>query len=169
METMVRFLNYSPLLQRRTDRFPCAASYHYYDPSSSILRQCNEWVNFSSFLARCIASGINDSYKDGYELLKININEALEKDHPPGIYRDCWIMVAAQYILLAGEAIYKQMISSAVKGSDSERRGLDKWRLWANMFGKRADEEDSKSEANSAAFAAYQKMVSLHPELFLVS
>ncbi|KAL1970741.1 hypothetical protein VTN77DRAFT_2575 [Rasamsonia byssochlamydoides] len=37
---------------------------HYGASSSTWKQQCDEWVNFSSFLARCIESGVNDHYED---------------------------------------------------------------------------------------------------------
>jgi Protein of unknown function (DUF3632) len=127
-------------------------------------------VNFSSFVARCIESGINDKCPGRCEFSRFDIVEALEKPLPPGVIRDSWVMVAAQYILLAGRVIDEEFFKIPAKGNISEWWGRGRWRLWARRFKTIAnDMEDKGSELNSAINKVYKKMISFHPEEFFVS
>jgi Protein of unknown function (DUF3632) len=75
---------------------------HGGDGKYSFQELCDQWVNFSCFLARCIQAGLNGNYENPCKHPCIDIPEALEQDLPPGPKRDCKVMVAAQYILVAG-------------------------------------------------------------------
>jgi Protein of unknown function (DUF3632) len=120
------------------------------DSSPTWKLDLDKWVNFSSFLARCIEAGLNDHHKYPCEHFELDISEFLEHDFPPGTYRDCWVMIAAQYILLAGRTIRKHIAG-----------GLQKWQQLANRFKEIADEGDKESESNLAINGAYEKMASL--------
>jgi Protein of unknown function (DUF3632) len=123
----------------------------------------DEWVNLSSFLARCIESGIDDNNQNSCRCAGFDIINALEKPLRPSVYRDRRVMVAAQHILLAGRVIYEWLIKTTVKG-------LEEWRLWAIRFRALADDmEDKESELKSATKQAYEKVVSLHPDVFFIS
>jgi Protein of unknown function (DUF3632) len=101
-------------------------------------------VNFSSYLARCLQAGLNDNYPNGFKHASIDIREALDEKSPPGPGRDSQVMVAAQYILLAGEKIAGECVMKHVKGF-----GLDEWNRWAERLG-----EISRKESNNTALAA---------------
>ncbi len=129
-------------------------------------------MNFSAFLARCIESGLDDHYENRCKYPGYDIPEGLEKYLQPGYKKDCRVMVAAQYILLAGRAIFEAFVKKPTKGSNSEKWGLEKWKLWASKFKEIAREYDREYEGeDKRALAAittkaYEEMVSFYPELF---
>ena len=124
-------------------------------------------MNFSAFLARCIESGVSKRYEDRCKYAVIDIGKGIEKDLKPGITRDCRVMVASQYVLLAGRVVYEEIVAK-MKGKDREKWGLDKWSLWGRKFKElaREYEEIGNPGLASATKQAYEKMVSFHPSLF---
>lgn len=72
-------------------------------------------------------------------------------------------MVAAQYILIAGEAIKSQFNDP----EDSEE-GWNKacWRLWAEQFQGASSWDRVEAQTKEAAQQAHYQMVALWPELF---
>lgn len=128
------------------------------DDTYSFPEICDQWVNFSSFLAHCIGAGLNDNYPDGCKHPIIDIPHGLEQDQPPGLKRDCRVMVAAQYILLAG----RKLADESFKWPD----GADKWRRWAGKLEEISKEEGDNTSLASAAREVHQYMVSLRPEIF---
>ena len=125
-------------------------------------------MNFSAFLARCIESGLDDHYENRCKYPGNDIPEGLEKRLQPGYKKDCRVMVAAQYILLAGRAVFEDFVQKPTKGSDAEKWGVDKWKLWANKFKEIAREYEGEDEPALASTTkmAYEEMVSFYPELF---
>lgn len=70
------------------------------------------------------------------------------------------VMVAAQYILLAGRRIAEDCFTKPVKGF-----GLDKWRRWADRLEEISrQEEGGNTGLASATKEAHEYMLSLQPE-----
>ena len=120
-------------------------------------------MNFSSFVARCTEARIDEHFPDFIKYARLDVPEGLEKEMSPGLKRDTRVMVAAQYILLAGHVIDEELVQKPTKKRKSY--GLEKWKLWAGKLQELAREELA-SEVKDAVVEARQKMVSLHPELF---
>lgn len=117
-------------------------------------------MNFSGFLARCIQAGLNNNYPDGLRYPSIDIREGLAQDLPSGPRRDCKVMVAAQYILLAGRMIAEDCLKKPVKGF-----GLDEWRHWAERLEAISRQEEGVNPGlASATTEAHQFMLSLLAE-----
>lgn len=88
----------------------------------------------------------------------IDISHGLDdKDRPQGLKRDCQVMVAAQYILLAGGTLAKNCFQA------------DEWRRWAEKLKEISKEEGVNTRLASATEEAYKYMVSLHPAVFSAS
>lgn len=70
-------------------------------------QSCIEWINLSAFYARCIAADIDDHDKNSRKFPDVEICEALESDYDstPGIDTDFRVLIAARYIIVAGEKI----------------------------------------------------------------
>lgn len=85
------------------------------------------------------------------------MSDALDEDLPHGPKRDCTVMVAAQYIVLAGGTLTKNCYDN------------DEWRRMAEKLKDIPKEEGSNIRLASATDEAHKYMVSLHPEIFLAS
>ena len=125
-------------------------------------RKCDEWINVSAFFAR---NGIDQKYEPSCKYPSFDIPEGLEEIIPNQTVRDCKVMVAAQYILIAGPGIYEDFIIRP-KGSRTGQWGLDKWPLWACKFKEVAEKGDLSSDVQAAALEARAVMISLHPDPF---
>ncbi|KAK7990493.1 hypothetical protein PG990_014773 [Apiospora arundinis] len=101
---------------------------HPYDPEDpSSRKSLEEWVNFSTFLARCIKSGLLDKFDGWGRYPAVEIRKALEENPGQGPRRDCLVMVAAQYLLVAGNKIHHQFVDQYAIGSQERQRGLEAW------------------------------------------
>lgn len=134
------------------------------DGESSFRTVCDEWVNFSSFLARCIEAGLLDHLDNRCRYPSIDIPHGLEKDLPRGPMRDCKVMTAAQYFLLAGRTLADDCFKESAPGLAPE-----KWRVWAGKLGEISRQEGSNNRLASATEEARNHMVSLRPESSLAS
>ncbi|KAI2006423.1 hypothetical protein LOZ50_003148 [Ophidiomyces ophidiicola] len=150
----------------------------YINKKSKEKEQCSQLVNFTAFLARAIEAGISrenpdfgqfawgdvsDGLEEGIPLGEIYYQQAL----PEGIRRDTGVMMAAQYFILATDALNRMMV---FEGSERTRAwGRFKWTFWAGTFGDlaRGERGELGADARREAFKAHQKMVALHPEFFL--
>lgn len=142
-----------------SDGTPAAAA-----ASSEWKEQCDEWVNFSSFLARCIQARVDDQILPISKYPRINIADGLDVHMQPGIKRDSRVMIAAQYILLAGPALDEGLIQDP----KAYATGVVQWQSWARRF-KELAEMELASEVKAAVIEARKKLISLRPELFSVS
>ena len=122
-------------------------------------------MNFSSFLARCLDSGLLDRYPNWTKYPICDIPKGLEIDLLPGPKRDCKILVSAQYITLAGTAVYADDVAALEEGSGAKKRGWDVWKLWAEKLGQISTNQDERPEVKEAASKALAKMISLSPDL----
>ncbi|KAK2753931.1 hypothetical protein FQN54_007290 [Arachnomyces sp. PD_36] len=128
-------------------------------------QHCDEWLNFSSFLARCIQVRIDDHVLVISKYPRMNIEDGLGTYIDDSIRRSCWVMVAAQYVLLAGPVLREEFIQSP----SSPDWGIDKWKFWAKRFGEVGSGRGLAPEVKEAALEARRKMILLKPELFTVS
>lgn len=121
-------------------------------------------VNFSAFLARCSASGLDKSYPERIPYPSRDLGIALEETVKPGLKRDYVILAAAQYILLADRTLYEDLIGGAAEGSKTKIWGLSKWPLWTRKFAEAAVEyeESGKTELAAATKKASEMMASHH-------
>ena len=104
---------------------------------------CDQWVNFSAFLARCTASGLDRNYEDPIPYPSRDLENALEENHGPGLKRDYTILAAAE-------------------GSKRKTWGLKKWPLWNRKFAEAAAEYEAngRTELAAATKKANEKMAS---------
>ena len=120
-------------------------------------KACDEFLNFSCFLARYLEAGLMDESPDRCKYSGIDVREALDHDLPQGPLRDCQLMVAAQHILLAGRVLAEECFYQSIKGF-----GPDKWRRWAAKLEEISRREREKNESlASAAKDAHEYMLSL--------
>ena len=80
-------------------------------------------MNFSSFLARCIQARIDDHILHISKYPRIDIADGLDDYINPGVKRDSRVMIAAQYILLAGSVLDEEFIQNPKACST----GVVKW------------------------------------------
>ncbi|ESZ96479.1 hypothetical protein SBOR_3101 [Sclerotinia borealis F-4128] len=82
-----------------------------YKTQDEYTQGCIEWINLSGFYARCIAAGLDDHDDDACKFPACDIPEALEPEYNymPGIDTDFRVMMATQYIVIAGERAKKVM------------------------------------------------------------
>lgn len=126
--------------------------------------KCDQWVNLSSFFARCIQASILHCLSNRWYYPSIDIPAGLEKEDVIGVKRTCRIMVAAQYLLLATRPIHEDLSKVITEGW-----GLEKWQLWAKRLKEIADKDGIDPEVISAVKEAREKMISYDPTLFFVS
>lgn len=116
-------------------------------------------------MARCTEARIETTSQILTNTPRINILEDLEKETPPGLFEwDIRVMVAAQYIPLAGPVVEEELVHKPAKKDLSNC--MDKWQLWAGKLKILAEKEQLAPHAKSAVVEAQKKMISLRPELF---
>lgn len=123
---------------------------------------CDHWVNLSAFLARCVEAGLLVEDKYRWEYPCEAIVEGLEKENERKsleLMRACKIMVAANYILLSGRSL-------AIDCFNDSDKGRAQWRRWAEKLREISKRSDEKTPLIIATKAAWQHMISLHPECF---
>lgn len=98
----------------------------------------------------------------------MDIPAGLEEKIPPGIRRDTEVMIAAQYILLAGDVLDEELVKKPAREGKSNEYFVNKWRLWVGSL-KELAEKELAPHVKLAVVEARKKLVSLHPELFSVS
>ncbi|KAJ3949107.1 uncharacterized protein N0V96_000219 [Colletotrichum fioriniae] len=119
---------------------------------------CDEWVNFSSFLARYHGS---KAYQRWYSHLKypsIDIELALEKPLPPGKLGECRLLVASNWLIHAGKIIYEDM-----KKEETERWGLRRWGRWTEAIRDILEAGGQTDEVTARLRAAWDMILSLDP------
>ncbi|RYP92120.1 hypothetical protein DL770_001781 [Monosporascus sp. CRB-9-2] len=129
-------------------------------------RRCCEWVNHQAFTARCTEAGI-----DAEPLCKhpsFEIPNGLEEEYSLQVERDCKVMVAAQYILLAGRAIHEEFITRPLSmGEEEEAKwGLEKWLLWAERLKAIEEKSDCDPKVIAAVVEARKRLIALQPDVF---
>jgi hypothetical protein len=118
---------------------------------------CDDWVNYSSFIARCIEAGLDKVDDHFFKYPIVDIPIGLEDEIPPGLARDCKVMAAALYISLAGRSLVQRFFKPPYKIF-----GVYRWRRWAEKLAE-ISKEDGNPRLAYAAKEARRHMVSLHP------
>lgn len=130
--------------------------------ASDIQEKCNDYLNYSAFLARCTGAGLyeNDKNKTGYKYCTYGIADGVEKDLSHGNIRKARILVAANYILLSGQVV-RDYCHNYPSDSDRGRRAREMWNAWKQKFEKIADGQDEDYDIKDAAKRAHAVMVEL--------
>jgi hypothetical protein len=132
--------------------------------SKEFIETCDEWVNFSAFIARCVQAGLLDRFSDGISKYPSwDVPDGLEKGLQPGILRDCRVMVSAQYIILAGRRLFEEFLSKSASPTEKSEWWQEKWQLWPGKFEALSDgyEKDGKTEMAAMIREAHDLMLSL--------
>lgn len=81
---------------------------------AELTQRCQDWVNFSTFLAQCTAQGFFDRYENAYRYPSYDIPLGLsnEEEQLNVELRNARLLVAAQWIRYAGRGIYEDMAKS---------------------------------------------------------
>ena len=107
-----------------------------------------------------------DRYENRFKYASIDISQGLDEEMPHGTERDCKVMVAAQWILLAGRSLANDCFKQPGKGSV----GVDQWRRWAEKLEEiskeknNKDDNQAKTRLASTAEEAHKYMMTLHSE-----
>lgn len=117
-------------------------------------------MNYSSFIARCIEAGLDKDDENCFKYPRDDITIGLEHEMPPRLARDCKVMVAAQYILLAGRALAQEFMDPSYKNY-----GIARWRRRAEKL-REISKEDGNPRLAYAAKEARRHMISLHPGFY---
>lgn len=136
-------------------------------------KQCEEWVSFSVFKARTLVAGICAKVGDEYDFKhpRVDIPIGLGLEGEVGVsgdialtklLQDCKLMVSAQFILIAGEAIKADIDADPCKGWDDEA-----WKIWASKFLEATTWDNVQKKTKVASKEAHDKMVKLWPDLFV--
>lgn len=142
-------------------------------------QKCDHWLNFSAFKARTLAAGICADYRDWSfkaPLKDISIGLGLRDDvSGDEIFTSCMVMVAIQYVLIAGEAV-RSRFTEDDEGEEEEEEEKEQgsktrlnqhlWKLWTKCFEETAVCGTLKAEMKTAAGKAHEKMIALWPEIF---
>jgi hypothetical protein len=125
----------------------------------------NAWINFSAFLARYLATGLSDRVEEGYRYKypAIDIKEGLEVPIPTEIssLQRCKIIVAANWIILAGRDVAKLCFGPTRK----KKFGLQRWTTWkGNLLEveRRPMLPETDRELYNLVTAAREKMETEH-------
>lgn len=123
-------------------------------------------MNQQAFTARCTEAGID--YEPFCKHPSYEILNGLEKDYPSPVERNCKVMVAAQYILLAGREVHRSLINQEPATENSETSTawtLKKWPLWALKFKEIEEKGDCEPKVLAAVAEARKKMTSISQEI----
>lgn len=80
------------------------------------------------------------------------------------IFTDCMLMVATQYILIAGEAVRSRFAEEEEEQGSSTRLNQHLWKLWTERLQEASISEYVKAETMTSAIKAHEKMIALWPE-----
>ena len=113
-------------------------------------------------MARCKGSGLATQYETPCVHAGDDIEDGLEKCLPHGLVRDCKIMVAGQYVFLAGKLFSEELFGKGTRSS-LEQWGLRKWPIWSQRLKEIAleYEESGNTEIAAMKIKAHEKMVLL--------
>ncbi|KAK8072182.1 hypothetical protein PG996_005530 [Apiospora saccharicola] len=152
------------------------------DPSSAAFReQCEAWVNFSIFKARCVEAGILDQRTNPYGLPADQIVEGLETDPLPTAQavRDCKVLIAAHYLAVAGEKFHERLIlvprrafnnntntNTKAAAAIALHRGRARWSLWAARLEFLAQHGGLSEHVVETLQMARRRVVAIEPVLF---
>ncbi|KAK1636370.1 hypothetical protein BDP81DRAFT_394975 [Colletotrichum phormii] len=119
---------------------------------------CDEWVNYSCFLARFVGSKAHNSNESSTKWPSIDVELALEKPLPTGKLGECRLLVASNWLIHAGKTIYEDM-----KKSGTERWGLGRWGRWTEVIRSILEAGGQTDEVTARLQAAWDTILSLDP------
>lgn len=132
-------------------------------------QKCDQWLNFSTFKARTLAAGIcaNDpNWSLKAPLKDISIGLGLRDDiWGDDIFTNCVLMVAAQYIIIAGEGVRSRFTEEKEEPGSNMRLNQHLWKLWTERLQEASNSENFKAKTKDAAVKAYKKLKELWPEI----
>ncbi|KAG7039998.1 hypothetical protein JMJ77_0010277 [Colletotrichum scovillei] len=120
---------------------------------------CDEWVNYSCFLARFSGSEAHIAYEGQSKWPSIDVELALEKPIPAGKLGQCRLLVASNWLIHAGKFIYEDM-----KKTGAERWGLGRWGRWTEAIRGILKAGEQTDEVTARLQAALDTIVSLTPD-----
>ncbi|KAK1546872.1 hypothetical protein CPAR01_00839 [Colletotrichum paranaense] len=120
---------------------------------------CDEWVNFSSFLARYHGSKAYQPRPGALKYPSVDIELALEKPLPPGKLGECRLLVASNWFIHAGKLIYENMAET-----DTKNWNLGVWTLWTKAIRDILQAGGQSNEVTTRLQAALDMVVSLTPK-----
>ncbi|EQB46951.1 hypothetical protein CGLO_13959 [Colletotrichum gloeosporioides Cg-14] len=123
------------------------------------VRECDEWVNFSSFQARIVGAKVYKPWETYLKYPSVDIEVALEKDLPSGKLAECRLLVASEWIIHAGKVIYDDM-----KKTNKEKWGPPRWKSWAGSFEEILKAGGHSEEVTVNLQAALDEMISIDTE-----
>ncbi|KAJ3962594.1 hypothetical protein N0V92_000663 [Colletotrichum tropicale] len=122
-------------------------------------RECDEWVNFSSFQARIVGAKVYKPWETYLKYPSVDIEVALEKDLPNGKLAECRLLVASEWIFHAGKVIYDDM-----KKTNKEKWGPPRWKSWAGRIEEILKVGGQSEEVTIMLQAALDKMITIDTE-----
>lgn len=143
--------------------------------------QCEAWVNFCMFKARCVEAGILDQRTNPYGLPADQIVEGLETDPLPAVQavRDYKVLIAAHYLAIAGEKFHERLIlvprrafnnntntNTKAAAAIALHRGRARWSLWAARLEFLAQHGGLSEHVVEMLQIARRRVVALEPVLF---
>lgn len=130
--------------------------------ASDVQETCDNYLNYSAFLARCTGAGLfdDDERGSGYKYCTYGIGDGLENDMPRGNIRRSVILAAAYYIFFSGRAV-RYYCHKRPSDSDRGKRTRDMWNLWKRKFGEIAEGQDEETEVREATKKAHLIMAEL--------
>ncbi|KAJ0268155.1 hypothetical protein COL940_013658 [Colletotrichum noveboracense] len=120
---------------------------------------CDEWVNFSSFLARYHGSKAYKPWDSHLKYPSVDIELALENPLPSGKLGECRLLVASNWFIHAGKLIYEDM-----KEANTEKWGLSRWSRWTEKIQEILKTGGQTDEVTSNLQAALDSIMSIATE-----
>ncbi|KAG5795507.1 hypothetical protein H9Q69_005441 [Fusarium xylarioides] len=126
------------------------------------------WLSASALIAKLFQGGCLEN--DGHHWITKDLERTFEISTKGDIKTDsgrqCQVLSAINYILLAGETFVKGAKSPLPKWKFE--LNTTKWKLWASKIKEVADtvEDTARWDLKERAKQAYKKMVELYPEAF---
>ncbi|KAL0934637.1 uncharacterized protein CTRU02_211436 [Colletotrichum truncatum] len=97
-----------------------------YETQQVLQAQCDIWVDFSAFLARCTAAGLYDHYEDGFKYPCTDVPLGLEKDPAAQpLVTGTRVLVAALWITHAAGRIRQSLADVNI-----DKWNPQKWDTW---------------------------------------
>jgi len=139
------------------------------DPDDPLSDQYIYHTNFSGFLARLTQCGFLS-----YSALAFwTLREALEKKYQDQDVFNCLVSSAAVWILLAGQAIYTQVVETPISKEHRSalwslgemyhgpETGKERWRFWKERFGDTAGKKEANEKCRELAKKAAGLMAAI--------
>ncbi|KAF5007925.1 hypothetical protein FDECE_5841 [Fusarium decemcellulare] len=139
-----------------------------YSEDRPLVKLANEWLSISALLAKLYRGGL--LHDMGPVWIFDDLEDALETrtrgDIAIDLGRQAQVLATANYILIAGESVVKEVKKPSRKYEFE--LSAARWRLWAMNFQQAANaaSEESGWDLKNRIQKAHDKMVELYPEAF---